>query len=90
LRLVQIRKQGDEQFGWLFSLLLRSTAVLETRLPPSLLEGRLTKSQLAALEEISSAPEFSGLLASMETEASTWLAFLDHPTAELAVPEPWR
>lgn len=90
LRLVQIRKHGDEQFGRLCSLLLRSTAALETRLSPSLLDGRLTKSQLATVEGIVGVPEFSGLVASMESDESRWLAFLDHPTAENAVPEPWR
>lgn len=90
LRLVQIRRHGDERFGRLFSLLLRSVTVAAPRLSPGLLDGRLTRSQLAAIEEISSAHEFSGLVASMEAEESSWVTFLDHPTAELVVPEPWR
>jgi len=44
LRLVQIRKHGDEKFARLFKVLLRSTSILETRLPTGLLDGRLTKS----------------------------------------------
>jgi len=90
LRLVQIRKQGDERFERLFSLFLKSVTVLKPKLPTGLLGGRLSKNQLAAIEEISCVPEFSGLLTSMETEASSWVEFLDHPTAELVVPESWR
>jgi hypothetical protein len=71
-------------------LLLKSPTVLESKLSPRLLEGRLTTSQLAALEAIAAAPEFAGLLASIETEVTSWTDFLDHPTAELVVPEPWR
>lgn len=90
LRLVQIRKHGDEQFGRLCSILLGSPAALETRLSPSLLDGRLTKSEMATVEGIASVREFSGLIASMESDESRWLAFLDHATAETAVPDPWR
>jgi dynein heavy chain 1 len=93
LRLVQIRRQSDERFTRLFGLLLKSATVLEPQLSPDLLDGRLTKSQLATIEEISAFPEFKGLVESMQpgTESCTeWLAFLEHPTAELVVPESWR
>ena len=89
LRMVQIRKNDDEKFGKFFSMLIRSSGSLESRLSPVLLDGRLTKSQLTAIEEIESVQEFAGLVASMENEESRWLSFLDHPNAESSVPEPW-
>lgn len=87
LRLVQIRKQGDEKFDRVFGLLLKSTSVLDSR--ASLLGGRLTQSESAGIEELEKAREFSGLLASMENDEARWLAFLDHAAAETVVPEPW-
>lgn len=34
--------------------------------------------------------EFSGLVSSMENDESRWSSFLENPTAEQAVPEPWK
>ena len=93
MRLVQIRRQSDERFTRLFALLLKSATVLEPALSPDLIDGRLTKSQLAALEEMTAFPEFKGLVESMApgTEScAEWLTFLEHPTAELVVPDSWR
>jgi hypothetical protein len=41
------------------------------------------------VEDLDSLPEFAGLVASMESDEARWLAFLDHPTAERELPQPW-
>jgi len=41
------------------------------------------------VEDLDSLPEFAGLVASMESDESRWLAFLDHAAAERELPQPW-
>lgn len=69
--------------------MLRSASIVESRLHEQLLDGRLTKNQCAAIEELEHVHEFQGLVASLQNEEGRWLSFLDHPTAETVVPEPW-
>ena len=89
LRLTQIRKHQEGNFDRIFGLLLRTPSLLGSRLLTALLDGRLTKSQLTLVEDLDSLPEFAGLVASMESDEQRWLAFLDHPTAERELPQPW-
>ena len=58
LRLAQIRLGGDPQFDQVFELMLKAPPMLETRLPDSFLGGKLTKTQLKCLEDISSSKPF--------------------------------
>jgi dynein heavy chain 1 len=53
------------------------------------LDGKLTKIQLVALEELSITPHFNGLVDSLSESEAQWHAFLEHPSAEHHVPEPW-
>jgi hypothetical protein len=69
---------------------MKPIGLLDTKLPASLLGGRLTSNQLSAIEELDKMPRFSGLLANIESEEAKWLLFLDHPSAETIMPTPWR
>ena len=91
MRLAQIRIDEDQVCRQLFDLFMSGATTLEPRqLTTGVLDGRLTKSQLANLEEIAGTPHFQKLLESIEGSGSDqWAAFLDHPAAETVVPEPW-
>jgi len=89
MRLAQIRKHDDEKFERLFAHLMRSSSILEPKLYPQLLAGKLSKSQCATIEELEHVHEFQGLVASMQDEEARWLTFMEHPTAETVTPEPW-
>ena len=58
LRLVQIRKSEDEKFNLMFSMLLRSTTIIDCKLPTSFLGGKLTSNQLSLIEELDKSFEF--------------------------------
>lgn len=45
----------------------------------SLLGGKLTKSQLANLEEFAMTGHFNNLIEDMETEEAKWIQFFEHP-----------
>jgi len=90
LRLVQIRKGLDEGFSKSFSLFMRSTTIIDSKLNPNIVGGKLNQNQLASIEDLDSLFEFSGLVSSMESDESRWSQFIDSPTAEQCVPEPWK
>mmetsp|Transcript_20729 Transcript_20729/g.31819 ORF Transcript_20729/g.31819 Transcript_20729/m.31819 type:complete len:169 (+) Transcript_20729:11425-11931(+) len=90
MRLVQIRKQENDKFNQMFSMFLRASTVIDTKLPTSIAGGKLQTSQLAAIEELDKAFEFQGIVRSLETEEQRWINYLDDPTAESTVPEIWR
>lgn len=71
-------------------MLMKSTNIIESKLNPNLLEGKLTSNQLAIVEDLDGMFEYSGLVSAIESDESRWLSFLDNPTAEQAVPEPWK
>lgn len=58
LRLAQIRLGGDSQFDAIFDLLLKSSTLFETKLPDTFMGGKLTKTQLKTIEELSSSKFF--------------------------------
>ena len=90
LRLAQIRMGEDPTCDPLFDLFLSSPASLEPRLlTMALLGGKLSKTQLASLEEISHGPHVQGLIQSMESSEDRWLQLLEHPQPETIMPEPW-
>lgn len=77
MRLVQIRKADDKEFEAVFNMLMKSTTILNSTLSDSLLDGRLTNSQRASLEELNKYPQFKGLVASIQHESEKWISFLD-------------
>lgn len=80
LRLAQIRLGEDPVCEPLFDLFLSSTTTLEPqRVSTGLLQGKLTKSQIAQLEDISNGPHVNGLIDSMESSEDRWITCLDHP-----------
>lgn len=54
-----------------------------------LLDGRISKTQVGALEELTFTPHFTGLADHMQDSEDRWIAMFDHPLAETVVPEPW-
>ena len=90
LALAQIRLVEDSACEPLFTIFLSSPTQLEpNRISTGLLKGKLTKSQLAQLEDISLGPHLQGLIASMESEEDRWIQVLDSASPEQLVPEPW-
>ena len=90
LRLAQIRVGDDAACEPLFALFLSSPHQLEpNRISAGLLRGKLSKSQLAQLEDISLGPHVKGLLESMEQDEARWLQVLESAHPEQNVPEPW-
>jgi len=74
----------------LFNVFISNPQALEPqRVDVNLLRGRLSKSQLAHIEDIANTPHFTGLLESLESSEDRWLQLLDHPQPESVVPEPW-
>jgi len=74
LRLAQIRIGEEEGCDVLFDLFLQSTTMVEpTRISTSLCGGKLTKSQLAQLEDVANGPHLQGLIESMESSEERWL-----------------
>jgi len=74
----------------MFNMFLRSTSIIEGKLPSSFLGGKLTQMQLAMIEELDKTFEFQGIIKSMETEEGRWMSFIDSSAAENCVPEIWR
>jgi len=63
LRLAQIRIGEQAGCDTLFELFLHSTSAIEpNRLSTALLGGKLTKSQLAQIEDVAAGPHLSGLV----------------------------
>lgn len=54
-----------------------------------LIDGRLNDKQVALLEELDNSKMFEGLIDSIKSDPVTWNDFMDMPTAETEVPEPW-
>jgi len=74
MRLAQIRLNEDEQSGALFDQFLKSATVLEPKkLGDWLLEGRLTKTQLCGIEELSLTPHFNNLVDSLTNSDAQWI-----------------
>lgn len=69
---------------------MKTTSILEPKITQSLLEGRLSKNQLASIEEIDGIHEFNGLVAHMESNEQRWVQVLDHPNSEEVMPDPWK
>ena len=90
LRLAQIRLGEDRACEPLFEAFLSTTAMLEPeRVSTGLLGGRLTRSQLAQLEDLGNGPHLNGLIDSMESNEARWLQVLDHEQPASILPEPW-
>lgn len=90
MRLAQIRMYEDETASSLFELFLRSATILEPKkLGTWLLDGRLSKTQICGIEELSYTQNFNNLVESLQNDEEKWVTFLDHPKAETCVPEPW-
>jgi hypothetical protein len=81
---------GDQIFDKVFNQFMKTTSIIEPRVNPNLLEGRLTKNQLAAIEEIDGIHEFNGLVSHMESNEQRWVQVLDHPNSEEVIPDPWK
>jgi hypothetical protein len=63
LRLAQVKLSEDPLCEALFDVFLKPFSVMEPRvLPLKMLEGRITKSQVGALEELTLGTNFNGLL----------------------------
>ena len=93
LRLAQIRLAGDneDECGKLLEKLFSSAPLLEPKtVSINLIGGRLTKSQIASLEDLAQTEYFNNLIEHMESEEARWISLLEHPQAENEVPEPWR
>ena len=58
-------------------------------LSSSLLGGRISRTQIGALEELESTGLFANLKESLLNEEEKWINMVDLPNAETAVPEPW-
>ena len=85
LRLVQIRL--DKECAAEFEMLLRKSAsIKEPALSGSLLEGRLSKSQLLQLEEINATDMFKGIVDHIMANQSDWLDFIKTNNAEAKIP----
>jgi dynein heavy chain 1 len=90
LRLAQIKFEESPDCKNLGDVLLKPFTVVEpTLLPPNLLDGRLTPSQIGALEELSASINFQGLSDHLQQEKDSWIAMVEHQYAETVVPEPW-
>lgn len=58
-------------------------------LPLKLLDGRITKSQVGALEELTFTPHFNNLGSHLQENENSWIRMFDHALAEEQLPEPW-
>ena len=80
LRLAQIRLGEDAACDPLIDLFLSSATIMEPEnINQGLLSGKLTKTQLAELEDVSNSPHLNGLINSMESSEDRWMQLLDHP-----------
>jgi hypothetical protein len=62
LRLAQIKLSEDPKCEELFEIFLKSSTVIEPQLLPNkLLDGRISKSQIGALEELTFTEHFANL-----------------------------
>lgn len=73
MRLAQIRVHGDSKYDEVFELLLNSPAIFESKINPSILDGKLSKSQLKNLEGISVNKNFDGLIEKIEGNEEKWI-----------------
>ena len=90
LRLAQIKLSEEPICEQLFDLFLKPVSILEPRvLPLKLMDGRITKSQVAALEELTFLKHFPNLADHLQDNEDRWISMFDHPLAEDVVPEPW-
>jgi hypothetical protein len=69
---------------------MKTTSIIESKLNPNLVGGKLDSNQLAQIEDLDSNFEFSGLVSSMESDEARWSNFMEASTAEQVVPEPWK
>jgi len=90
LRLAQIKLSEDNTCDQLFEIFLKPSSVFEPQiLPLKLLDGRITKSQVGALEELTHTPHFKGLSEHIQDCEKEWIDMYDNALAESIVPEPW-
>lgn len=69
---------------------MRTPKTIETTLPESLLNGKLTKNQLKVIEDLASnTTQFSGLLADISRNEDKWIDFLNADTPEGIIPTDW-
>lgn len=75
----------------LFHIFLNPKALTEPDSISSkdLIDGRLNDKQVALLEELDNSKMFEGLIDSIKSDPSVWNDFMDMPSAENEVPEPW-
>jgi dynein heavy chain 1 len=90
LRLAQIKLTEDNTCDQLFEIFLKASSVMEPQiLPLRLLDGRVTKTQVGALEELTFTPHFKGLTEHIQDCEKEWIDMFDNALAESVVPEPW-
>eukprot|EP01016_Furgasonia_blochmanni_P042655 TRINITY_DN567_c0_g1_i1.p1 TRINITY_DN567_c0_g1~~TRINITY_DN567_c0_g1_i1.p1 ORF type:complete len:874 (+),score=315.79 TRINITY_DN567_c0_g1_i1:204-2825(+) len=88
LRLAQIKLGTNCQEQ--FQAIIRTATVIETKLSPTLLQGKLSNSQMKFLEELSNQDRFKNLVGNLEANESGWLAFLDASNPEDVFPKGWE
>jgi len=62
--------------------MLKSPTLFETKLPDSFMGGKLSKTQLKSIEELSTSKFFIQILDHIEMNEDRWVSFMDHPNAE--------
>ena len=60
-----------------------------SKLGSDCLDGRLTKTQLAQLEDLMLTPHFKGLGDDLRYNEEKWVQMYENGLAETMVPEPW-
>lgn len=95
LRLAQIRLGAD--YDYLFDILLKASATgfeisssmaSMSKFNESMLgEGKLSKTQVKALDELALSKLFSNLSEVFRDNEDTWSNVMDHPNAECVVPD---
>jgi len=61
---------------------MKTTSIIDSKLNPNLVGGKLSSNQLAQIEDLDGNFEFSGLVSSMESDESRWSNFMESSTAE--------
>jgi len=94
LRLAQIRLEAD--YDYMFDLLLKSTDAVIIggaadigKIDENIFgEGKMTKTQAKRLEDLTLNKIFGqALMENLEKKRDEWVAMMDHPNAEVCVPE---
>ena len=94
LRLAQIRLEAD--YDYMFELLLKSTEAVIIggaadigKIDENIFgEGKMTKTQAKRLEDLTLNKIFGqALMENLEKKRDEWVAMMDHPNAEVCVPE---